>query len=121
MSYAKSALHKRRTKRSGAEAAETAEDRQARVYDHLVGDWPNIMGNAFHLEQLFYSLKVSLKSDGRYLAIMQMGDDDADSYICFGSGDDLISALDSLNRSISQDKWRWDKFRAERSGEVVSE
>lgn len=55
-------------------------------------------------------LRMTLKENGEWLAILAIYADDGTPMVAFGSGELYIDALRSLNSSIAGDKWKLDKF-----------
>lgn len=55
-------------------------------------------------------LRVTLRDNGEWLAILAIFDEDGTPLVAFGSGELYTDALRGLNSSIAGDKWKADKL-----------
>lgn len=64
----------------------------------------------------FRALRIYVRGDGSYLAIVKGYDGDGAEVICFGQGTDAVTALLAVDGAIAAGNWRVDKPWGARNG-----
>lgn len=54
--------------------------------------------------------KVMRRDDGSWIAILGSLSEEQEPIVCFGNGNSLLKAVDSLGRSVAGEEWREDKY-----------